>query len=79
MNTYELVSFPVLELDESVLSQIDGGLMPLLPVVFGLAGLTATLINMVDRNPEFYSSGSWYSRYSGHQPDTMETLAAYGP
>lgn len=41
-------------LSDSELHQIEGGMEPL-TIAFGLAALSATLINMIEKNPDSYT------------------------
>lgn len=60
----------MLELTDAELSHLVGGMDPL-SIVFGLAALTATLINMINNNPDYYSSGSWYDESGGDNSATL--------
>lgn len=78
MTSFEILPSAFVSLTAQEIAGLDGGVLPW-GIVFGLAGLTATLINVVERNPDTYSSAMWYTSYSRPEGDTMVTLAMYGP
>lgn len=68
----------MIELSDSELAQVEGGLDPISTVV-AVGAFIVALIEMVDSNPTYYSSASWYSSNSYNGNNGVPWSDTYGP